>query len=69
MQYSYYEDIHQKTEPETITFDVVSFLLKGTDKVCSRNIKLANGNKGITITWKNGDRIPTIIVDEGIKHD
>jgi hypothetical protein len=30
-------------------------------------MKLANGNKGVMITWKNGDRIPTIIVDEGVK--
>jgi hypothetical protein len=67
MKYSYYEDVHQKTEPEIITFDVVNFLLKSIDKVCSRNIKLTNGNKGIIITWKNGDRIPTIVIDEGVK--
>ena len=65
MKYTYYEDVHQKTEPEIITFDVVSFLLKDIDKVYNKNLKLVNGNKGIIITWKNGDKLPTIVVDEG----
>lgn len=65
MNYTYYEDVHQKTEPDIITFDTVNFLLKDIDKVYSRNLKLVNGNKGIIITWKNGDKTPTIVVDEG----
>ena len=65
MKYTYYEDVHQKTEPDIITFDTVNFLLKDIDKVYSRNLKLVNGNKGMTITWKNGDKTPIIVVDEG----
>ena len=68
MKYTYYEDVHQKTEPEIIAFDVVSFLLKDIDKVYSKNMKLANGNKGTIIKWKNGDKLPTIVVDEGVNY-
>ena len=67
MKYTYYEDVHQKTEPEMINFDVVNFLLKDIDKVYSKNMKLTNGNKGMIITWKNEDKLPTIVVDEGVR--
>ena len=67
MNYRYYKDIHQKTEPDTITFDVVNYLLNGIEKVYSKKMTLSNGNRGILISWKNGIEFPTIVVDEGIK--
>lgn len=67
MNYKYYKDIHQKTEPDTITFDTVNFLLKDIEKVYSKKMTLTNGNRGMLISWKNGTELPTIVVDEGIK--
>lgn len=67
MNYTYYKDVHQKTEPDIITFDTVNFLLKDIEKVYSKKMTLSNGNRGILISWKNGTLFPTIVVDEGIK--
>ena len=67
MNYTYYKDVHQKTEPDIITFDTVNFLLKDIEKVYSKKMTLSNGNKGILISWKNGTEFPTIVVDEGVK--
>ena len=67
MEYRYYKDVHQKTEPDTITFDTVNFLLKDIEKVYYEEMTLSNGNRGMFISWKNRTELPTIIVDEGIK--